>query len=281
MQLTKRRLTDLWVVGRELTLDDGGGDPITVWLQKMNAIEAAEATRRSDAARAKLLASKRDDEAAWHSVVATVTEYVGGEKSRAVDFLLLEKRNEVQRTVEARFANEEEWSKDNYLQGLYDAWSEGLEKRWLADGEDDPEAANCKVQLDRFAGLVNEEVDNEIDLLRQAWTEESMSELQERMAEKLLDMDAGQAWMSELFACQIFYGIREPDDHKQRYFTSREEVNDLAPRTFEVLRQAYVDLEVDVAEGKGLPAPTSSSPSSEEQNGAVTEPSSGQTGADR
>lgn len=279
MQIVKRRLTDLWVVGRELTLDDGEGDPITVWLQKVNAVEAAETSRRCDAARARLLSAKREDDDEWRSLLNTVREYALGDKERIVEFLLLEKRTDVQRSVEARLSNEEEWSKDNYIQGLLDSWRDSLERRWLTDHDEDPEATRCKEELDRFAGQVTGDVDAEIDLLREAWSEQSMDELEGRMADKLLEMDAGQAWMAELWAYQIYFGTREQDDHKKRYFLNREEVDSLAPRAFDALRQAYADLEVDVAEGKGLPAPTTSSPSSGGLNGAVTEPSSGPLGA--
>jgi hypothetical protein len=279
-QLTKRRLTDLWVVGRELTLDDGEGDPVTIWLQKINAIDSAEATRRCDAARARLLAAKREDDDEWRSVVNTVREYANGANSRLVDFLLLEKHGDIQQSVEARLSNEEEWSKDNYIQGLYDAWREGLERRWLTD-HDDEEASRCKAELDRFTAQVTADVESEVELLREGWSEQTGEQLEDRMAEKLLEMDAGQAWMTELWACQIYYGTREPEDRKQRYFTSREEVDALAPRTFESLREAYANLEVDIAEGKGSPAPTPSSPLSEGQNGAVTVLSSGHLGADQ
>lgn len=280
MQLIKRRLTDLWVVGRELTLDDGEGEPITVWLQKINAIESSEATRRCDAARARMLASRNSDDDEWQSMVTTVREYAGGDKARIVGFLVLDKRNELERVAEAKLANEEEWSKDNYIQGLMDAWRDDLERRWLADN-DDTEAANCKAELDRFAKEVADDVDSEVSLLTDAWGEEPSGQLEERMAQKLIEVDAGQAWMVELWACQIYFGTREVDNHKQRYFMSRDEVDTLAPRTYEALRQAYADLEVDVAEGKGLPAPTPSSPSSGEQNGVVTELSSGPPGANR
>jgi hypothetical protein len=262
-----------------LTLDDGDGE-VSVWLQKVNGVEAAEITRRCDAVRSRVMAAKSGDEQ-WETLLATVRDYgAEGGKERWVDFLLLEKRNELQRSHELKLANEEDWSKDNYIQGLFDAWREGLEARWIADQEDS-EAARCKEELDRFAAAATEEVDSELELFREGWMEEPEDQLQHRMASKLLEMDAGQAWITELWACQIYYGTREPDDKTRRYFINREEVDSLSPRTYEALREAYQSLEVDVAEGKGSPAPISSSPLSGVPGEVVTEPSSGLLGARR
>jgi hypothetical protein len=264
-----------------LTLDDGDGE-VSVWLQKVNGVEAAEMTRRCDAARSRVMAATSGDEA-WEATLGTVRDYVAegeGGKERLVDFLLLEKRGELQRSHELKLANEEEWSKDNYIQGLYDAWRDDLEKRWIVDQED-AEAAKCKEELDRFAAAATEEVDAELELFRESWAQEPEDQLQHRMASKLLEMDAGQAWIAELWACQIYYGTREPDDKMKRYFIDREEVDLLSPRTFEALHEAYQTLEVDVAEGKGSPAPTSSSLSSGDPDAVVTEPSSGLLGASR
>ena len=280
MQLTKRRLTDLWVVGRELTLDDGQGEPVTVWIQKLNSAEMAEANRRCDAARARVLATRNTDSDEWAAIEGSVREYVEGDKQKAIDFLLIDERTKAQRVCEMKVASEEEWSKDNYLQGLFDSWRDGLEKRWLSNNED-AEASRVQEELTRFASLVSEVVEAEMDVLKDAWSQQSLGELMERMALKLLDMDANQAWMKEMWSCQIFFGVRDSDDKKARYFESREEVDTLAAAAYEALHQAYQNLEVDVVEGKGSPAPQDSSPSSEVRNEAEMVASSGPVAASR
>lgn len=281
MQLTKRRLSDLWIVGRELTLDDGQGDPVTVWIQKMNAAEAADTGRLCDAARAKVLAARRDTESPdWQAAHSSVLEYGNQDFNLVIEFLLTHERVKFLRRHEAEQANDEAWSKDNYLQGLRDAWADGLERRWLEDKED-AEALKVHDELERFTHEVNDLVDSDITALREGWSMRSRDELEEMMIDKLMEMDANQAWVTELHYCQVVFGTREVENHKQRYFSGRDEVNQLSAETFNRLRQAYESLEVDVAEGKGSPAPTDSSPSSEEPAAAETASTSGLVGASR
>jgi hypothetical protein len=282
MQPTKRRLTDLWVVGRELTLDDGGGDPITVWIQKLNSAEANEANRKCDAARARVIAGRADEDSdGWRAIQGSVRDYAQGNIEVLVEFLLMEERNKIARSVEARVAAEEEWSKDNLLQGLRDAWNDDLERRWLEDDthEADMEATRCKEELDRFVAQMTEIVDNEVEVIHDAWAHQSVGELELRMGLRLLDIEGNQAWMKELYSCQIYFGTRHPDRKKVRYFESRDEVDTLSLEAYAALHNAFDTLEVDAAEGKDLPAPTDSSPSSEAQGEAETEPVSGPVGA--
>jgi hypothetical protein len=280
-QQVKRRLTDLWVVGREVVLDDGRGDPITVWMQKNSATEAVEINRRCDAARARVLTAREDEDSdEWKAIEASVKEYSNGKKEPVVEFLLTEDRERLRRTHEARIADEDEWTQDNYLQGLRDAWVGGMEKRWLRE-PDDPEALRVKEALDRYVTQVNEAIDEEVELMRQSMMTNSLNELQTRMMMKLLDMDANQAWVREMWCSQIYYAVRDPENKRERYFESRDEVDLLSAQCFEHLHDAYNNLEVDVMEGKGSPAPTTSSPSSEERDGEETAKGSGLVGASR
>lgn len=275
MQLTKRRLTDLWVVGRLLDVDDGDGDPIQIWLQKLNQIELNDTTRRCDAQRARMLAVRgNQDSDEWQALENAVVDYARANgPEQVVEFLLIEDRPKVQRNHESRIANEEKWSKDNYVMGLRDAWQDGLDKRWL-ENNDDLEPARVKAELDKFLAEVNEAVENEMDALRDGYKSMHQEEIDAKMAERLLEMEANQEWMKELWKCQLFYSIREPDNHA-RYFDKLDEVNALSIKAFEFLRDAYQNLEVDVLEGKDSGAPTPSSPSSEPLNGAATEGDSG------
>lgn len=281
-QLLKRRLTDLWVVGREVVLDDGQGEPIKVWMQKNSPTEAAEINRRCDAQRARVLSARDDpDGDAWKAIETAVAEYALGKKEPIVDFLLIDEREKVRRTNEAKIAAEEEWSKDNYLQGLYDAWIEGgMEKRWLKE-PDDPEAFQVKEALDRYSTQVREAVEEEVELMRQAMLANSQQELEERMKFRLLDQEANQEWVKELYSCQLFYAVRDPENKRERYFESRQEVDLLSQQCFSTLFEAYQNLEVDVMEGKDSPAPTPSSLLSEGRAEEGTATDSGLVGASR
>jgi hypothetical protein len=275
MQLTKRRLTDLWVTGRELILDDGDGDPLVVWLQKVNPGEATDTQRRCDAARARVLSVRSQPDAyEYQALQGSVVAY-SDDPAELVKFLLGEDRVKAQRSQEAQLANEEEWSKDNYLQGLRDAWDDDLQRRWLEDNAD-VEGARVHDELERFTDEVKARVDDDMEALTTTMlATTTFSDLQDRMVGRLLEIDGTQAWLNELYRCQLYYGVREPDDHKKLYFVDRDEVDQLSTATFGRLRTAYDNLEVDVAEGKGSRPDQASSPSSEPPNEVPAETSSG------
>jgi hypothetical protein len=278
MQLTKRRLTDLWVTGRDLLLDDGSGEPIPVWVQKMNPVEASEAMRRCDAARAKALTIRSDPSSIGYQAIKASVLDIGEDLDRIADILLAEDRMKAVQSTESRLANEEEWSKDNYLQGLRDAWADDLERRWLED-KTDPEAARVWSEMNRFTTLVGEMVDNEMEVLKEVAMGRPLEDLQDDLVQRLLDIEANQRWLEELHRCEIFFGTRETDDHRRRCFAERAEVDELSPMAYQRLRTAYENLEVDVLEGKGSPAPISSSPLSGPPGEEETATSSGLVGA--
>lgn len=261
-QLTKRRLTDLWVVGREMTFDDGGGG-VTVWLQKMNPVEAADTSKRCDAARARIVAMRRDHESReWEATRAAVLD-LGDDRAQLIDSLVLEDRARSVRLHEARNGADDEWAKDNYLQGLRDSWEDGLKSTYAEDPEDS-EAKRVFEEMKRFTDAVDAAVEADQADAKAALAEVPLGDLQDRMCERLLEMDGNQAWLGELHRCQIYFGTREGDNHKLRYFTSRSEVDDLGTTIYTRLRTAYENLEVDAAEGKdsGVTPPSSPSPAS-------------------
>src|SRR3954469_5704211 len=61
-----RRLGDLFVVGREVTFDDGQGAPISVYVRKLNTSEHERALRRANSERSKVLAAKTDKDSDLH-----------------------------------------------------------------------------------------------------------------------------------------------------------------------------------------------------------------------
>lgn len=261
MQLTTRRLTDLWVVGREITLDDGEGG-ITIWLQKMNPVESADSSKRCDAARSRVMAARRDHESReYEAVRAAVLDY--GEADQIIDFLLMEEQARSTRMNEARSAAEEEWAKDNYLQGLRDAWNDGLKDTWAKD-HDDEEAKRVYEEITRFTDSVAAQVASEQADAKERMAATPLGDLQDRMCERLLEMDGNQAWLDELHRCQLYFGVRDGEKHKVRYFSARDEVDELSVTTYTRLRIAYDNLEVDASEGKdsGVTPPSSESPDS-------------------
>jgi len=61
---SRRRLTDLYLTGKELSLDDGSDDPIVVYMSKISPIEQRDAADQATKARAEILVIKNSPDQA-------------------------------------------------------------------------------------------------------------------------------------------------------------------------------------------------------------------------
>lgn len=284
--MAKRRLEDLWVVGKFVTFDDGKGDPVTVWLQKLSPIDAGGAMRRANAARARVRALKYDrDSEDFMDLWAEVLEWDG--KDQLVTYLLAEHQLRIEQRVEAQLAGEGEWAEENYLSGLRDAWEGGLSDTYIAEPEspDGVEAARVLAELQRFAAQAAERGTPEVAIARAELEAQDLKSLQEMAVERVISYRATTSWMEEFHRCELFYGVHpaQPDAHRPdkwvampgRYFAKREEVDRLPAQVLQRLHEEYALLGVDPAEGKDLEETPSSSASSESPFAPAMEVSSG------
>lgn len=267
----RRRLEDLYVRGRELSIDDGSNDPVVVWVQKMNPLEHEKAIRKAGAAKAKQLLAVRDHSSEeWQEAYVDVAEFTTREQ--LIDYIISDEIVQFQEAKEAELSYSEEWQKDNYLGGLRDAWEDAdnpLSAVYARDPEDE-EARRVFLELKRFADQVEEEVGPETERLRRDFENMSEEDLRDKALEKVIELRAGLAWLREYRTCEVLYGVREVDDHRKYYFTHRDQVDALASQVFVQLSTAYNELMVAVAEGKDSAKTPSSSPSSEQPSAAAT-----------
>lgn len=280
----KRRLSDLYVTGKEVVIDDGAGG-VKVYLRKLTQLEHEAAMRKASAAKAQVLLIRNNPEdEEWLSVYAEIDEL--GERANIVEFLIAEDLAQVEQSRATELEFEEEWAKDGYAQGLRDAWegdeeTPGLKDRYI-DDEDDPEAKKVFDELKRFSDIVDKSVQAEAVRLRADLEGVDEEELRRRAVARYLDMRAGMAWVREFHRSQVLFATRDPEDHDKYYFVNqmgkpnRAEIDKLAPETLGALSRGYDELEVDPTEGKDSPPPPDSSPSSEEPVEAATDGSPGQ-----
>lgn len=271
--MAQRRLTDLFVIGRELTLNDGEGEPVVVWLQKLNLVDQTDASRRADSARARVLSLRADKTSEGYLRAVGESYDAASDQTALVEFMASDEQTRIQPQAEARAADEEEWKKDNYLQGLRDAWTGGLADAWTAEPTE--ESTRVKGELDRYLAQVAELVDDDMGFVRERYAAMPETELRDLVAGKLLDIQGTRAWLEEFYKTQMYYGVRTAENHRGLYFTNREEVDELSSGIFRRLREAYEGLEVDVMEGKGSAAVPPSSDSSVPPGDSATDDSSG------
>jgi hypothetical protein len=176
--------------------------------------------------------------------------------------------------IEAEVASKEEWSKDDYLQGLRDVWGASLAEAYLEDS-DNPEANRVKEELERFQAELNDELEAQREKIRRDLDQKNREDLERRVVDRLLATRADVAWLNEFRKAEVWLATRYLDDHHKRYFESREEVDQLYKPALDTLQEAYQELAVEPLEGKDLGETQISSPSSGSPDEQVTEDSSG------
>lgn len=271
-----RRLTDLYVVGKEVKVDDGHGDVVVVWMQKLNPVQHEDAMRKANARRARCLAMKRNPDSPDHQAV--MSQVYDLDIDSLIDYLVVPEIQKYQMAREEELAAEDEWSNDNYLQGLRDDWNISLERAY-AENPDDPEAKRVKDELTRFSEAIHKASEGHEESLRKQFAARPVEELQDKVANQFIEMQADMEWMREFHRFELFYAVRDPLHHKKQYFENLEELDLLSSEVLELLNTEYRGLSVDVTEGKGSQATDASSPSSEPPAKEEAAVSSGPEGA--
>jgi len=288
---TQRRLEEMFVIGKPMAFNDGRGEPVVVWLQKLNPIQLGQAIRRANAARARIRSvrsapNSEEYELIWGEVLDL------GDHPDLVRTLLAETMVTSEMRAEAQLAAEEEWSDEEYLQGLRDTWNDGMSLRHLA--EPDPESTRVFDELKRFETKVAEMTHDEVEAARVELESQSIEDLRARAMERQMRHLGGAAWMDEIRRCELWLGVRTPcavcadvvaervdsstphaGPHRERYFLDRAEVEELQGEPLNALLAAYQELSVDVVEGKDSGPTQDSESSSGSQPEPATEPGSG------
>jgi hypothetical protein len=253
----RRRLTDLYMVGKELTFSDSldennEDDPVTVWINKLSPIEQRDAADQATKARATILTIKNSPSLSADRLMYEDQIYDLGIDTRElqVEFLASEKIQEAEISNEERIASEDEWSKDQYLKSLQESWNDGLLEKWTDDPEDE-DAKKVYDELKRFAEQVIEATKDDRENILAEYEHVSDDEIFKDVVDKIIDAEADFAWMNEFAGWQVYYAVREVDDHKTRYFESREEVACLDNRILTEIVRQYREMTVEGVEGKG------------------------------
>jgi adenylate kinase family enzyme len=277
--MKRRRLTDLYVKGKEVEVSDGSGEPVAVWLQKLNGVDREACLRRANAAKAKfMIEADKEDSEIFQAMYAEVRDTP--DREGLVGVVVAEEVARHRMRIEAqRAADEETWAKDNYLQGLIDAWIGDDDNPGLAATQaeypDDPEVARVLAEIERFEHEVTEETRAHTSALLKDWQDVSDEELWRKASHKLLERRGNDMFNREFDKQQLFHSVREPDEHAKRYFLSVKEIDDLDESIVNRLIKHYGYMMVDGIEGKDSRASQPSSTSSDPSPAEEAQPPSG------
>lgn len=276
----KLRLTDLYKVGEEMTFHSEEGK-VTVWVQKPNDVQIESIYRRANAAKARYLMTAQDEDSEEYQEAWGIMSELE-EVEDILIFALNEELNRAKARATARIEADERWSKDDFLQSLFDAWlgdeeNPGLHRTYALDPED-PEALRVFDALREYEEAVNEAFNAERDHLKAEYADEERSKLLDMAARGWIQINADGIQTRELIRQQTFYSVRDKDKHAQLYFGTVAEVDDLPQVIRDQLTHKVTEFILEVAEGKGTAATPDSSLKSEQPETADASSDSGPEG---
>lgn len=276
----RRRLADLYVRGKEVTFNDGQGDAVKVWIQKLNAIDREACLRRGSAAKARYMTEgDTEDSDLFQSAYAQARD-MGADREGLIAIVIAEDLTKQRQKIEAQLTMDEKtWGKDNYIQGLIDAWvgddvNPGLAQT-RAEDPDDPEATRVIDEIERFETEVNKKLKAYAGQVYKDWTDVTDDTLWHKAAHRLIELQGGDVLNREFERQQVFYCVRDPGDHRKRYFAQVSEVDDLSEDLLKAIVTHYNSMLVDLSEGKDSRLNRSSSTSSGQPSEVETAEDSG------
>lgn len=294
----RKRLTDLYKRGQTITIvgpdDENVNDGVKVWIQKPNPTEMESIHRRANARKA-LIVREGQDEASEIFLAAWAESRDFLNKETLITLALYEDLSSARMRANAEIADEEEWKDEDYLQGLLDLWQGdpeqgdfGLAEVWTSMPEEwdetdfsseevvrMKEAKRVFSELQRFDAQVEQVLKAEEERLRVDWSSRDDEFVVRAAVKELVRQQANQAFVDEYDRQLMYYTVREPDDHKKRYFANMAEIDDLEEGVKDQLKLAMNSLLVDVVEGKDSPVTPTSSDSSESVEEEEISPDSG------
>ena len=274
-----RRVTDLFIEGTELVLDER--DPVLVWINKLNPFQTDEARKDGQAARTRLTLAMSnplsEDSQLFDANASRLSDEViakGMAQTRYQEFLV---------EVSDELRVDEEW-KDKA--NLLDRAAEQLAH--LPAGH-----AELK-QLDDVSEDYFGEMTRRTDARRDSEYESLIAlprdELRARYRDQWIEQQGTQAFLAEFRITEIWYSLREcfapgklengrwdhsKCDHRVKLVDDREQIRQLPDGLIVQARQAIEALQIDDRTAKGSAAAPSSSESSPRPNEQETSAPSG------
>jgi hypothetical protein len=276
MQNRLRRITDLFVEGRELVLgQEEDGTAILIWVNKPNSFEVEEARRDAAAARAdRIMELKAPDNSELIALNDTLENWSTEE---IVDARVNQKTDEHWFTAAQDIEADKDWRENlDYIQRMPQILS-------------DANAADDDPRRERLAELNRQYLDETAKRMKTIQDEERRdlakidhADLREDFRAAWRERTSLDAYMAERRITEIYFCLRDCravrdsdkavwdhspcDGHQQRLLENRADVRGLPDTVVQAAIQLLDTLEVGQRTAGNSGAPVSSSASSEPQN---------------
>ena len=262
------RLSDMYKVSTEVKFMPETEAEEAVLVVKLNEVEQAEVARKAGAARARMVAALRAPDSDAAVELETLIDEM--DEDELITRIIDEDLEQRLLSVHGELAAEDEWSNDDYLSGLEEAWNGTADEPGLKLGDAESEdAKRVLAELSRFHDKVAERVAEERDDLRSAYEDAEIEYLREKAMTACVKRRGDQVFMDEYLRRRTFMSARLPDDRRKLYFESVEEYDECDEAMIKSrLALAYAEMSVEGVEGKDSPGQPGSSDSSEQPDTA-------------
>jgi hypothetical protein len=265
-----KRVTDLFVEGTEVVLDDSETDPVLVWVTKMNPFESEEARKDGSVGKARVLLRLNE---------------VGSPESLLFDNAVLERSHEdlVNAMAAAKF-------NEDYIRAADDIkadeeWADRLALLERGDEQlrdsgvamDDDEVTRLHTLNREYQDRLDEIIKEAQEVRKEKLRTETPDELREQFRASYLETSGQNGFINEYRTTELYYVLRDcsavPNDRlgwdhtgctHQRLCDSRAEVRELPETLILKVRDAIQQLAMTPRDAGNSDAPASSSASSEQ-----------------
>ena len=244
---TREQVKRIYEVGKEVPLTED----LTLWIQKLTQAEEKEALQHSYKPRAAILSLLKadSDDPGLLEFADTLERWGLDSKDAQVNFLITPDVQKAQASQESKIAAEKEWSDNDYLISLQEAWNDGLDEKLALDPEDE-EARRVFKELKRYTEQVTNAVEVDRVDLYEVMDLKSEQEIEDKVIKMLVEHAAGQAQLNEFHAWAIYFATRLVEDHDVHFFGTREDIDGYGASLYPRLLEEYMLLSLDSIEGK-------------------------------
>jgi len=275
--LRLRRVTDLFTSGRELLLSgaDDDGQPILVWLAKLNTFQRGECHRDGEAAQARRVAALGEDS---DEIRAAITQFEVAPDEEIFDFLLISQGGAFYIKAQEDVRAEEGWRDKIALLERDAALEEGGSPASTEERE-----AITKVQVE-YLEAIEAARQTRYDDAKKDLADLDRDELRRRYLDTVRANMAENVYWAEYRRTEVYLSVRDCSattstasgesgyDHSActhlKLLASRAGVNDIPQELLDRIRQGLGDLNATPTEAGNSAAPQTSSGSVEQQSNA-------------
>jgi len=265
-----KRVTDLFVEGTEVVLDDSPEDPLIIWVQKPNPFEREEARRDAQVAGARFTLTLQDDSS--DEIAVFRAGLVRLDRQDLVDAIVDLKFSEDLVLAQNELRDDKDWTEKL---AIVDRSGGQLEGR----GQDDPEVLKVAEINREYLTETNDRVDARRAARRDELERFTELELRDEYERAYIEALATANSLREFRTTEIFFAARVcsavPNDdatagwdhsgcagHRARIFDDRQEVREIDDELHQRISAAISRVTMSPREAKNSARRGSSSESS-------------------